>query len=354
LGGSSSTFTPPLAKYLWVNGIQPSSSYRFTSLYVSGSEPAWTLNTSSSLSASGTVIFHYGYILPSVVATGGTITYASGRMFHTFTEDGTFTITRSAGATVEIMAIGGGGGGGSYSGGGGGAGNMIVATGTLSAGEYAVGVGNGGAGGFFDAYPAGNGVSSTFGSNLTALGGGAGASYNIGSGQSGGCGGGATSGDGTGYFNIPGYGDTGTVSSPLTIISNLATNGGEGWDELGVGGTGGGGTSAAGVAQSPPFTVGSAGTNGGAGTLYRGTYYGGGGGGAQSYDDYYGSPYTGGAGGVGGGGNGSSGSVTLVPGTAGAPNTGGGGGGAVGYFEGDVVGLSGGSGIVIVSYVYTG
>jgi hypothetical protein len=347
---SSSTFTPPLAKYLWINGIQADSSYRFTSLYVSGSEPVWTLNTSCSSIAPGTVIFHYAYILPSIVTSGGTITYTSGRIFHTFTGNGTFTIERGS-AAVEIMAIGGGGGGGCYSGGGGGAGNMIVATGTLGVGAYTVGVGDGGAGGVFGTSPSTSGGSSTFDSNLTALGGGGGGSYGIAAAQDGGCGGGATSGDTTGVYNVAGTGITGTVSSPLTVTSNLATNGGAGWDDFGVGGAGGGGTSAAGVSQTSAV---SSGQDGGAGTLYRGTYYGGGGGGARATDDYYGAPYTGGAGGTGGGGNGSSGDVTLVPGTDGAPNTGGGGGGATGLVVEDQVGLSGGSGIVIVSYVYTG
>jgi hypothetical protein len=98
----------------------------------------------------------------------------------------------------------------------------------------------------------------------------------------------------------------------------------------------------------------SAGRDGGAGTLYRGSYYGGGGGGSQG-GIYYGAPYNGGAGGVGGGGTGSSigaSGTALVRGTDGAANTGSGGGGSTGYTPGDDTGLSGGSGVVIVSYDY--
>ena len=213
------------------------------------------------------MIFHYGYILPNIITTGGTITYSSGRIFHTFTGDGTFTITRGA-PVVEIMAIGGGGGGGAGAGGGGGgAGNMIVATGTLSAGTYSVVVGNGGVGAEYYAVLPGNGDSSTFGTILTAYGGGGGGSFGISAALSGGCGGGASSGDGSGYFNTAGSGVVGLVSSPLSASSNLATNGGAGWDEFSVGGAGGGGTSAAGDSQT---SAASAGRDGGAGTLYRG------------------------------------------------------------------------------------
>jgi hypothetical protein len=191
---------------------------------------------------------------PSVVITASVSpTIASGRTFYTFTGNGTFTI---AGGTksVEIMAIGGGGGGGVISGGGGGAGNMIVATGTLTAATYSIVVGNGGVGGVNNnanespSTTGGNGGSSTFTSStlgliLTALGGGGGGTHNSGSvsgggGQNGGCGGGGTndgnSAGGSAYI-VGGTGVVGTVSSPLTATSNLATNGGMGWDELGVG-----------------------------------------------------------------------------------------------------------------------
>lgn len=282
----------------------------------------------------------------TTAATGGTITDVGGRRYHTFTSSGTFTISATGGAVFEIMAIGGGGGGGCQSGGGGGAGNMIVATGSLTATSYSVAVGGGGAGGVYTVNQGQNGSSSTFGSILTALGGGGGGSYNIGGGLTGGCGGGGSelgqaAGGGRGF---------GSVSSPLTATSNLATRGGTGYNGGSEGAAGGGGTSADGTSH-PANT--SAGNSGGAGTVYRGTTYGGGGGGSQG-GIYWGAPYNGGAGGAGGGGTGSSFGVSgpLVAGTAGAANTGSGGGGAT-AFTGDTSGFAGGSGIVIVSYPYS-
>lgn len=332
-----------------------------------------TTFTSGSAPASGTIsysMFSGKSAAPSVSASvQPTSVSGSDRTFYIFTTNGTFTIG-SGTKSVEIMAIGGGGGGGSYSGGGGGAGNMIVATGTLSAAIYTIVIGAGGVGGVYNnegnSTAGGNGGSSIFSSPstalLTALGGGGGGGATGGEprgGQNGGCGGGGScdgnSAGGSPYI-VGGTPVQGTVFSPLTATSNLATYGGTGVDELAVGGAGGGGTSGAGVSQTNPV---SAGQNGGPGTLYYGTYYGGGGGGAQSTDEYNGSPYTAGAGGIGGGGTGSSygdgaGSVNgLFRGTAGAPNTGGGGGGVGGEGRGvsfDEPGLSGGTGIVIVSY----
>jgi len=326
-----------------------------------------TTFTSGSAPASGTIsysMFSGKSAAPSVSASV-TPTSEGGRTFYTFTTNGTFTIG-SGTKSVEIMAIGGGGGGGSYSGGGGGAGNMIVATGTLSVGTYSIVIGAGGVGGTYsnegNSTAGQNGGSTTFGALLTALGGGGGGGAIGGEprgGQNGGCGGGGScdgNSAGASPYIVGGTPVQGTVFSPLTATSNLATYGGTGVDELAVGGAGGGGTSGAGVSQTNPV---SAGQNGGPGTLYRGTYYGGGGGGAQSTDEYNGSPYTAGVGGIGGGGTGSrygdgAGSVNgLFRGTAGAPNTGGGGGGVGGEgrgVEGDEPGLSGGTGIVIVSY----
>ena len=329
-----------------------------------------TTFTSGSAPASGPISYSMfsGKSAPPPISASVSPTSVSGsdRTFYIFTTDGTFTIG-SGTKSVEIMAIGGGGGGGSYSGGGGGAGNMIVATGTLSAATYTIVIGAGGIGGTFVdgdiCTVGGNGGSSIFSSPstalLTALGGGGGATnsddQNVGGdGQNGGCGGGGSSVDGNRTYITGGTGVQGTVSQLLTVTSNLATNGGTGVDEYGIGGSGGGGTSGAGVGN----TGSSAGQNGGPGTLYYGTYYGGGGGGAQSTDDPENQgPYTGGAGGIGGGGTGSSygdnAQSPLVRGTAGAPNTGGGGGGVGGEGrgkEGDEPGLSGGTGIVIVSY----
>jgi hypothetical protein len=288
-------------------------------------------------------------VATTLVATGGTITVSGGRKFHTFTSSGTFAVVSGAGATIEVMAIGGGGGGGVQSGGGGGAGNMVIATGALSVGSYAVVVGAGGVGGVVSASQGGDGETTTFNGSgtLNALGGGGGGTYGIGAGRNGGCGGGGSElGE-----RQHGGANTGNIHSPLTQVTNLAENGGEGTNGGSQGGAGGGGTSAQGVNHVANTSAGSA---GGAGTLYYGTYYGGGGGGGQG-GTYWGTPYNGGAGGLGGGGNGSGfgvGGTPLTRGTAGTPNTGGGGGGASAN-TGDTTGLAGGSGIVIVSYDYS-
>ena len=270
------------------------------------------------------------------VCTGGTISYSSGRKFHTFTSDGIFTVVSSLGQTIEVMCIGGGGGGGSQSGGGGGAGNMIVFEYPLAVNTYGVAIGSAGSPGVHGISQGGDGGLTTFGFVCAAGGGGGGGTYSIGAGRSGGCGGGGSE---LGELGA-GAGVTGTTTG-VTVISNLAYNGGIGYNYGSMGGCGGGGTSAAGVSQSGISGVG---TNGGAGTLYRGTYYGGGGGGQSG--GTYNPPYTdvGGTGGVGGGGNGG-----IAASGNGFTATGYGSGGGGGYPYGG----AGSAGIVIVSYAYS-
>lgn len=71
-----------------------------------------------------------GNVLNSIVATGGTITSATGRKFHTFTSAGTFTMTSNPySQPIEVFAVGGGGGGGNgpnYGSGGGGGGAILA------------------------------------------------------------------------------------------------------------------------------------------------------------------------------------------------------------------------------------
>lgn len=321
-----------------IYGVAPGNINLTTNNIVLTGSNAITLSTAISLITMPPIT--------NLVATGGTITIIGGRKFHTFTASGTFTIVSGTVPTIEIMAIGGGGGGGCQSGGGGGAGNMIIASGVLGIAAYSVVVGGGGGGGVISYSPATNGTNSVFGSSLVALGGGGGGTYGISAGLNGGCGGGGSeltwlTGGNRGF---------GSVSSPLTSISNLATRGGNGQNLGSQGGAGGGGTAAPGA-----FTIyqSCAGANGGAGTLYYGTYYGGGGGGSQG-GIYWGAPYNGGTGGIGGGGNGSSYGTgsPLVSGSAGIDGTGSGGGGATGI-TGDTTGFRGGSGIVIISYPYS-
>ena len=266
----------------------------------------------------------------SVVATGGTVTTISGRRFHTFTTNGSFVLSSTPGATIEIMIIGGGGGGGGWNAGGGGAGNLIVFQYVLTVGSYAVTLGAGGLGGIQSLSIGSQGSSTTFDVLATALGGGGGGTVFTGGGGNGGCGGGGSE---VSPYDVPGSGITGTASG--TVVQNLATSGGAGTNAGSQGGGGGGGCTVAGSTNS-----GGSGGAGGNGYTYYGSVYGGGGGG--------GAGAVGGSGGASGSGGGGAGSgVGISPGIDGTANTGGGGGG-VNFGTGG----AGGSGICIVSYTY--
>jgi hypothetical protein len=81
---------------------------------------------------SGIVVVRYqiGQLTAVAKATGGAISYYSGKTIHTFTSSGTFaTAPNWTAATVEYVVIGGGGGASSDSegdGGGGGAGGYYT------------------------------------------------------------------------------------------------------------------------------------------------------------------------------------------------------------------------------------
>ena len=253
--------------------------------------------------------------IPYIIATGGTVTFAFGREFRTFTSNGTFTITTNTRSRqIDILCVGGGGGGGGFEGGGGGGGGFTLLTTNLALGSYSITIGNGGTGGVPSGAAGGTGGTTTFGVLVTAAGGGGGGS-SFGTGPSNGA-----SGGGGAYnqsFGTGSPGGNGAVADP-----------GLAW--------GGGGGGASGAASN---------NNGGPGTAYYGAYYGGGGGGGGNQ----GSPGTGGIGGGGaGGGSGSPSAQSPLPTpTPGTPNTGGGGGG-MGYNSN--TGAIGGSGVVIVSF----
>ncbi|MEK7553580.1 MAG: type II secretion system protein [Patescibacteria group bacterium] len=251
----------------------------------------------------------------AIIATGGTITTDGSYTIHTFATSGTFTVTGSGSVETLVVAGGGGGGGGCNSmGGGGGAGGVIATTTNVTSQSYAITVGGGGVGGLSVSYGNGSSGQNSTALNLTALGGGYGASPQCGdwdatysSGGNGGSGGGGR------QDNYGGY-STGGLGTP-----GQGYNGGAGgWSS---GGGGGGATQ----------NGGPSGGNGGSGYTSSisgaSITYGGGGGGAHA-----------GAGGTGGGGS---------VGNNGSPNTGGGGGGNPGA-SGN--GGSGGSGIVIIRY----
>ena len=219
-------------------------------------------------------------------ATGGVITYAGGYKIHTFTSDGDFNII-SGSANVEVLLVGGGGGGGSERAGGGAGGQIYYNSSVqMTAGDYAITVGQGGAGGVGYGGAGSDGGTSSIGDI-----------YSAGGGQPG-----AGNSGNPGWRGIPGTGING-------------------------GGSGGYGSNGGGVN-----------TPGEDGSLYMSQYWGGGGGGGGWQTD--GRP--GGAGGGGRGGDGYS-----PPGKPGDANTGGGGGGSNGWSSGGGIG---GSGIVIIRY----
>ena len=288
--------------------------------------------------------------------SGGTVTTSGSYRIHTFTSSGTFTVPSglSLSSVEYVVVAGGGAGGGStgstyYGGGGGGAGgyrssvsgeNSGGGAGTesalsLSAGNYTVTVGAGGA------TRATNGSNSVF-HTVTSLGGGYGGEQQGGTPpNSGGSGGGAGRDGGNGGVEATGASGT----------SGQGYRGGNSTDAGCNSGGGGGGAGQAGYAggydcQNHSGTV----AQGGAGVAssIRGTseYRAGGGGG-----DWWGSGATNNnrpLGGAGGGGNGAN-ANRNIQGTSGSTNSGGGGGGGDGRTSSSSPG-AGGSGVVIVRY----
>ncbi|MFA5360174.1 MAG: glycine-rich domain-containing protein [Patescibacteria group bacterium] len=256
--------------------------------------------------------------------TGGEITTDGAYTIHTFKEVGNFNFVVPAGMSgnIEVLVVGGGGGGGNGANphggaGGGGAGGVVYESShSVSAQEYSVTVGDGGA-------SSANGENSVF-DNITAIGGGAGGDYNGGNGSDGGCGGGGAGGypavAGTGGIGSQGY------SGGNGNVSNFPGAGGGG----GAGEIGSNGAS-------------SVGGSGGDGLAYSisgsSVYYGGGGGGAAWQS-------IGASGGLGGGGT--AGAYGGSAATSGTTNTGGGGGGGA---SSTPAGGSGGSGVVIIRYL---
>ena len=292
---------------------------------------------------------------PYVAATGGTITTSGDFKIHTFTGDGTFTVTAAGNATgsntVDYLVVAGGGAGYcGVAGGGGGAGGHREsfpnpATGGLSvsAQAYPITVGSGGAANS-------SGANSVF-SSITSAGGGSGGNY-LANGSAGGSGGGGGGTDGNAPSNTTGgAGNTPPVSPPQ------GNNGGStpAHPTGTLGGSGGGGIGSVGSnAPTGPGTgagSGAAGGNGTASSINASpvTRAGGGGGGNRSYDGPSSGSGAGGPAGPGGGGKGGGTDGTATNGTA---NTGGGGGGkGFGSFSPNVVG-TGGSGVVIIRYKY--
>jgi hypothetical protein len=279
----------------------------------------------------------------SRVGTGGTITINGNYAIHKFDVSGTFTLLSNK--TINVFMAAGGGSGGSITGstsdrgtGGGGAGGYILTTSSVTASTvYTVNVGIGGT------YPNNHGQNTTF-NNLTAIGG---ACINITTFLGG-------SGPGANHYN-------GSTHYSGTI--NQGNTGGGGYDSGNdrTGSFGGGGGGGATTSGSDGSKFG--GGNGGTGITISSsnlpgynastTFCGGGAGGYQDFGlnvILVNGIYSLGKGGSGGGGNGgyTRSYTTVVSPTVGQPNTGGGGGG--GSYQLD--GTSGGSGTVIITYVY--
>jgi hypothetical protein len=307
-------------------------------------------------------------INPYVAATGGTITESGDFKIHTFTGDGTFTVT-SAGnpvgsTTVDYLVIAGGAGGGSSEGGGGGGAGGYrhsfpnPATGGLpvSVQAYPVSVGSGGAGPAVDAASGIRGLSgnpSSF-STITSAGGGgggggAGAAHNPGN-AGGSGGGGAARQQVCASINPPGGANQGGAGNTPSVSPPQGNPGGNSHGEADTGrdaGGGGGGAGAAGATTSTPTpTTANSGAGGaGAASSITGssvTRAGGGGGGSCACSTF-------GPGGSGGGGAGGPDGVTNAG--VGSVNTGSGGGGGSGPGKGSKPG-DGGSGIVIIRYKF--
>jgi fibronectin-binding autotransporter adhesin len=200
----------------------------------------------------GTINYWFGggFVALPVTATGGTTGTAGLYKYHFFTGNGTFAVT--IGGAVEICGIGGGGGGGRNIGGGGGAGELDIWTAlTVSASNYDVIVGAGGAGGVQSpsSYSASGGIT-TFKLGATtyvsSLGGGAAGNEDSIAGVTGGSGGGAR--------DVAAGGASGSNTNVgATIASNnpyYASGGGGGATGAGTGGStsapGTGGTGGAG------------------------------------------------------------------------------------------------------------
>ena len=274
---------------------------------------------------------------------------------HTFTSNGTFTVTASGIVEYLIVAGGGGGGDGRNGGGGhggGGGGGVLTGTMWVPVGTHAVTVGGGGAAGIATMTTGDNGGNSTFLHQIAIGGGGGhGGTNSPLTGNSGGCGGGGGGQAGGTGGHVGGYG-----------TMNQGCNGGDGYYDSGSnnnhsGHRGGGGGGAGTPGRS--WNVNLHKNNwkafeGGDGRACSITgsqvYYGGGGGGSGIVSSYLYAIVTA-SGGLGGGGNGgitnSGSSAGNTAGGNGTVNTGGGGGGG-GYTKD---GGAGGSGIVIIRYL---
>jgi hypothetical protein len=276
----------------------------------------------------------------AVISNRGTITTDGSYTVITFNSDGTFTPTSAF--DVEWLVMAGGGAGGFSVGGGGGAGGYRTGTGHgVTAKNYAITVGAGGARTTTNGTVGANGSDSVF-DTITSTGGGGGGCADAASAGHGGSGGGGagyaytTKGNGNTPSITPITGETTTVQGydGGTGVASTTTGCGGGGGSSAVGGSGAGGTSGNGGAGTSSSITGSAVTRAGGG----------------------GSSHWNGSAGTGGSGGGTDGARGGASGTANAgDNTGSGGGGftEVGGTPSNGAG-AGGSGVVIVRFLTSG
>lgn len=327
------------------------NAYRGTTYYTSSGGPF----TFSSGAISFSNFYGTQLAAPFIVATGGTVTTSGNYRIHTFTGSGTFTVTSApAGKTLDTLIVAGGGSGGNiYYAGGGGAGGMLEVFGIApSVTSYSVSVGAGGSIPSFAINQKGNNGTNSSALGYTAIGGGGGggASNVIPNSFAIGANGGSGGGNGTQAYP---YGSTQSGAG----TSGQGQRGGyvfgpSGKNYYACGG--GGGKAAAGgdvLHETAANNFGGAGGSGAASSMSGSsvTYAGGGGGYGSGASGVFG-----GTGGAGGGGRGGYWASSLTPsqyaGVSGTANTGG-GGGACSEVAGAPAG-NGGSGIVIIRYLY--
>jgi hypothetical protein len=267
-----------------------------------------------------------------IVATGGTTSEitvgATNYRVHTFTSDGTFTVTGGT-LTIQAVAIGGGGGGavgdGPVYGSGGAGGGLAYGNAiTVTAESLTVVVGSGGAAVSASGRTDGNnGGPSTLSRGATVL-------LSGGGGQG-------------GVYNASATG--GTSGGTERTSGGEGGSGGQGYYTAGGGGAGGySGNGGAGQRAATVSTAGVAGSGGGGGSGSSGGLAGQGGGGTGIFGE--GSNGVANGGGGSGGGNGVDGVYGGVGGSGGAYGGGGGGKGVGGggYTAG------GGAGVVAIRY----
>ena len=311
---------------------------------------------------SGIVVVRYklAELTATAKATGGAISFYSGKTIHTFTNSGSFVVN-SGPISAEFFIVAGGGGGGYDASGGGGAGGVVYHPGlSVSDGTYAVTIGAGGQGSLSQPTAGSDGADSViaFPTSYTAYRGGGGGSRIGTTGQNGGSGGGGGRSNGSGGSAIqpasnPGateYGNAGGAASDYAGGGGGAGFAGQPYADDTKPGWGGIGIQAPTSFRNPASSYGGAipGTPGNS----WGFAGGGGGGGAAQADGSFGGSFGPDripAGPYYGGGTGALDSPSPTEtNTDGQENTGGGGGG--GNNGPAAAGASGGSGIVLIAY----